>query len=52
MLEGMLGISYTPLKNRLAILRQEQLLVEEKIGREKFYRLNLTEFEKQVESRG
>lgn len=50
-LEGMLGISYTPLKNRLSILRQERLLVEEKIGREKFYRLNLTEFEKQIEKR-
>lgn len=49
-LEGLLGISYTPLKNRLSILRNEQLLLEEKIGREKFYRLNLTEFEKQVKN--
>lgn len=46
-LQELLGITYTPLKNRLAILRKMGLLQEEQIGREKFYRLNLTEFEKQ-----
>ena len=51
-LEGLLGISYTPLKNRLAALRQNHLLLEEKIGREKFYRLDLAEFEKQIGNQG
>lgn len=49
-LEEILDISYTPLKNRLAALRQNHLLREEKIGREKFYRLDLAELEKQIES--
>ena len=47
-LEELLGITYTPLKNKLADLRKMNLLREEKIGREKFYRLDLTEFEKQA----
>lgn len=51
-LEGLLGISYTPLKNRLSVLRQDHLLLEEKIGREKFYRLDLAEFEKQIGNQG
>lgn len=48
-LQKTLGISYTPLKNRLAALRQAHLLQEEKISREKFYRLDLAELEKQIE---
>ena len=47
-LEELLAITYTPLKNKLADLRKMNLLREEKIGREKFYRLNLTEFENQT----
>ena len=47
-LEELLGITYTPLKNRLNTLRKSGLLQEEKMGREKFYRMNLTEFEKQA----
>lgn len=47
-LQTCLQMSYTPLRNRLEVLRGEHLLKEEKYGKEKFYKLDLENFERQV----
>lgn len=47
-LMSLLSMTYNPVKNHLSVLRSNNLLQEEKIGREKFYRLNLEEFERQI----
>lgn len=46
-LQELLSLTYTPLYNRLEEIRKRNLLLEEKIGKEKFYKLNLSEFERQ-----
>ncbi len=42
-----LNLTYTPLKSRLNTLQTHNLLLVEKNGTEKFYKLNLDEFERQ-----